>query len=193
MPGSGIAPVRAARFLHEPAMRALERCSPKLSQRGACVARFQGACMRQQSRKLSRGDRVERFPSRVGALFLRPRGKSRRGPRVQALHEHVPVARGAERGRERAQRAAQALRFFRRQNRLECAQCRAQPAHRDAQLMQVLGVVGRQHRARPHLDLRKRLSCGGLECGARGRRRQAVDPTGALDAFGGRAVRCQKP
>jgi len=159
-----IFPVRTARLFHELAVRALQRRGAELGEALRCGLGLERDL--REARELLRGERAQRFLPRLGALALRTRDELPSGVSgVEALEEHVPVARAAERRRKLAQRVAHALRFLLRQNRAESAQRRAQAAHSHAQLVQGLGIFGGKHAARVALDLLERSAPHGLKNG----------------------------
>ena len=92
-----IFPVRTARLFHELAVSALQRRGAELGEALRCGFGLERDL--REAREFLRGERAQRFLPRLGALALRTRDELPSGVSgVEALEEHVPVARAAEEG-----------------------------------------------------------------------------------------------
>src|SRR4051812_44548950 len=142
------APVDVPRRLARLALQPLERVGGKIRRERAARAQRPFA---QDFAESPRGDRSACSLARLQSLGVRREKKvRRRALRDEPCTEHVPVARGAERRRQVAQRPAQRLGLD-----AERAQQRAQAAQADAQLVEIFRIVRFEHAARVRRDLRE--------------------------------------
>jgi len=159
-----IAPVDAVCAFAQLAVRTFER-APRVAQqrvalhgiRAPRISAQPAPCAPLRFIECRRARQLSRSACHRGALSARPRNQIpvRLGA-SQREAKHVPVARGAEDAHGVAQRTHDRVRAIALQKATKGAHRGEQPAHADAQLVQILGLVATRHTGRVGRDLRER-------------------------------------